>query len=704
MAIQMPRVSSRLDLLYLVAREFNAGLEDSEQALYNVLSATVASVAASDASLYLFDKNGDLEISLLISDFEVLRPGLDDLRVHSEQGLVGWVREHREGAVIADTNHDTRWYEADANIPEFCQAGSAICVPIQLRDQLIGILTIFAPQANHFDKSDLALLSIVGDQAAIALSNIRLIEAEQHRRRVADTLSSITHTINSTLNITKVLDLILEQLSLVVDYDSSSILLYEDDGDTLAVRAARGFDDMEDALTVKLPFDEEIPNYQAITEKKPILIADVDTEPRWIKSSSSADIRSWIGAPLIARDEVVGMLTVDSHEVNKYTVENVGVVAAFAEQAATAVANAQAVTRLRNAEASYSALFEDNTDMIVITNYQGLILHVNRTACQVLRRHKEALINLDVAFIDPRLPAHLTRHEKRLRVWREATFELEVKDAYRQLVPLEFKLRQVQFRGKDCVQWVGRDFSQRKEIEQLRQDMVNMLVHDLRGPLGNLISAIDLTSLLIENEADISKITHFLEMGRRSGQAITDMVDSMLDVSRLEQGEMPLQRTPTDLRELLQAVEDQVTHRAIAKEMELKIHEPPTEANGIWLDSSMIRRVLVNLVGNAIKYTPDRGHVSLKTSVSKGNQLHFAVSDDGPGISKLDQAHIFQKFSRADHTSSTPGVGLGLAFCKLATEAHDGTISVDSEGIPDQGTTFHVYLPIVEEVTTEEKP
>ena len=226
-----------------------------------------------------------------------------------------------------------------------------------------------------------------------------------------------------------------------------------------------------------------------------------------------------------------------------------------------------------------------------------------------------------------------------------------------------------------------------------------MLVHDLRGPLGNLISAIELTSLLIENEAEISKITHFLEMGRRSGQAISDMVDSMLDVSRLEQGEMPLQRTPTDLYELLQAVEDQVTHRAIAKQMELKIHEPPAEVNGIWLDSSMIRRVLVNLVGNAIKYTPDRGHVSLTTSISKGSQLHFAVSDDGPGISKSDQAHIFQKFSRIDHTSSTPGVGLGLAFCKLATEAHRGTISVDSEGIPDQGTTFHVYLPIVEEAT-----
>ena len=223
-----------------------------------------------------------------------------------------------------------------------------------------------------------------------------------------------------------------------------------------------------------------------------------------------------------------------------------------------------------------------------------------------------------------------------------------------------------------------------------------MLVHDLRGPIGNLISAIDLTEMLIANNADSAKIIHYLEMGKRSGQAVSDMVDSMLDVSRLEEGELPLQRAATNVKELLQAVEDQVTHRAIAKEMELTIHEPRAAAEAVWLDSSMIRRVLVNLVGNAIKYTPDGGHVSLTTSVTD-NRLHFAVVDDGPGISSSDQAHIFDKFSRVDPATTSPGVGLGLAFCKLATEAHDGTISVESEGVPDQGSTFHVFLPIVDE-------
>jgi len=390
---------------------------------------------------------------------------------------------------------------------------------------------------------------------------------------------------------------------------------------------------------------------------------------------------------------VVGMLTVDSHQVDKYSEENVRDVAAFAEQAATAVANAQAVTRLQNAEASYSALFEDNTDMVVITNYQGLILDVNRKGCQVLRRPKDAFINLDIAFLHSQLPSFLKKQTKRLKVWREASIELDVKDAYRQTVPLEFKVRQVHFRGKDCVQWVGRDISKRKELERMRQDMVNMLMHDLRGPLGNLINAIELISMLIDKEADTTKIKHFLEMATRSGQAVNDLIDSMLDVSRLEQGEIPLQRRMTNINNLLQAVEEQVSPQAKLKQMELSIY-PLSETLEVWLDNSLIRRVLINLVGNAIKYTPNEGHITLSAEATR-DKLCFAVSDTGPGISKADQARVFDKFSRVDHSTTTSGVGLGLAFCKLATEAHNGLISVESASIPGEGSTFRVSLPII---------
>jgi PAS domain S-box-containing protein len=695
MSVDISGISSRLDLLYLVTREFNAGLEIN-QVLYNVLSATVAAVGASDATLFLFDNRGRLENSLLISGFEIKKQSQATLATLIQTGLVGWVWQHQQGVVINDTGADERWSSDELHAKLF-KVGSAVCVPIHLPNRLIGVLTITAPQSNHFNENDLSLLTVIAGQAAIAIANARLFEAEQQRRQLADTLTSIAHTINSSLDLDEVLALILEQLRLVVDYNSSSILLFEDDNSMLVVRAARGFENKRDALNLKIPFNENGPDYRAILQKKPIAIGDVRNEPYWVDSPSSAKIRSWIGAPLIARDEAVGILTVDSYEVDKYSEENVNVVAVFAEQAATAVANAQAVTRLQNAEATYAALFEDSTDMIFITNYDGLILDINRKACQMLRRHKDVFINSNITLIAPQLKDFLVKESRRLKVWREASIELEIKDAYRQLLSLEIKVRQIQFKGKDAVEWVGRDISARKEVERMRQDMVNMLIHDLRGPLGNILNTIDLIAMMLDMGASIdnTKIVNFLDMARRSGQTIKDLVDSVLDVSRLEQGEIPLQRSLTNLPELVQSVEDQTLPQAMAKEMELIIHPVPDTA-AVWLDSSLIRRVLINLVGNAIKYTASQGRIALTTDLTK-DTLHFAVSDNGPGISKADQAHIFDKFSRVDNSENAPsGVGLGLAFCKLAVEAHDGVISVDSTGIPGQGSTFHVTLPIIE--------
>lgn len=691
MRLDTPRIRSRLDLLYLVTREFGAPL-DIDQVLQRVLSATVAAAGAYDASLLLFDATGKLENFFLIDGFEVKNCSQVTIETIIKQGLAGWVKEHREEVLLKDTSADKRWF-VDDNNPELPQVGSAIAVPIQLPEQLIGVLTITASQTDYFDESDLAMLRIIADQAAFAIANARLFKAEQRRHRLADTLASVARTINSTLDLKEVLDLILGQLSLVVQYDSSAIFLLEDN--VLSVRAARGFEDMQDALKVTVPLEKSRPNFRVVVQKRPVLLNDVDAEPGWKKSSSSQKVRSWIGAPLIAQDEVIGMLTVDSHELNKYTEENVSEVAAFADQAATAVANAQAVTLLRSMEDSYIILFEDSADMIVITDYRGRILSANRKACQMLRRTKDALIGSNISFIDRQLADCLIENTKRLQAWREVSLELDIFDAYHQTVSLEINARHVQYAGKECVQWIGRDIAARKESERMRQDLINMLIHDLRGPVGNLINIIELLPMLLTSIEDNPKLGNFLKLAQRSGQEVRDLIDSMLDVSRLETGEIYLQRSLVDLSETIQAVKDQVTPRALSKEMELIFDPLPAEIPELWIDRNMIRRVLINLIDNAIKYTPNQGKISLTTTMID-DALRFAIKDNGPGISKADQAHIFNKFSRVDHSANAPsGVGLGLAFCKLAAEAHGGSISVESEGIPGQGATFYLTIPLI---------
>ncbi|GAB4454288.1 MAG: hypothetical protein Kow0031_36360 [Anaerolineae bacterium] len=696
MLTDSPRITSRLDLLFLVTSEFNAGL-DINEVLYNVLTATIASVGASEASLFLVDEHGEVEQALILHGFKIKAYPNQINQTIFGSGLAQWVWNHRRGAIVRDTSSDERWYQHPST-PELAEARSGVCVPVQKPpNPPLGVLTITTDKTDYFDESDLAMLTIIADQAAFALTNARLIKAERMRRKLADTLSSIARTINASLNLNEVLDLILEQLALVIDYDSSSILLYDEHEQELGVKAARGFADMADALAVRLPYNENIPNYRAILEQRPLVISNVDADPHWQKTPSSSQVKSWIGAPLIARGKVVGILTVDSYEIGKYSTDNLSVVAAFADQAATAVANAQWVSQFQQAEANYAALFEDSTDMIIITDYNGTIHNINRKGCQFLRRPKDAIVGLQLQFFAPQLKGFIQTNYETLQAWREETIEVEILDAYRQKIPLEIRVRHVQFGNEERVEWVGRDISRRKEIERMRQDLVNMLVHDLRGPLGNLINTIDLIAMMANNEGN-TNLLRFLEMGKRTGRTLTDLVDSMLDVSRLEQGDVPLQCSGTNLEQLLSEVQEQVEGQADAKDTTLLFHPLPVEIPPqVWLDNSLIRRVLTNLVSNAIKYAPEEAQVELTTSIETG-QLCFAVKDNGPGISKKDQRRIFDKFSRINTSPDGPaGVGLGLAFCKLAIEAHQGQIRVESSGIEGEGSTFFACIPLATE-------
>ena len=144
------------------------------------------------------------------------------------------------------------------------------------------------------------------------------------------------------------------------------------------------------------------------------------------------------------------------------------------------------------------------------------------------------------------------------------------------------------------------------------------------------------------------------------------------------------------VNDLLRAVESQVWPLAQSKQIELSFNLRG-EAPELRVDHSMIRRVLVNLVDNAIKYSPHRRSVRVVAGQQNGDVI-FSVIDQGPGIPFEHQGHIFDKFVRLQHQGDPSGVGLGLAFCRLAVEAHGGHIWVDSA--PNQGSAFSFTLPV----------
>lgn len=771
--------SANLALLYLIASELHTHL-DLDVVLHRVLLATASTMDTADGSLYIFDDLGNITHRLIITGWQVQDKNDTAADVVVEKGLSGWVIRHEQGAIVTNTAQDERWYSLRDEPPR-----SAIAVPLRTQTSVIGVLTLVHNQPDYFADSDLAILTVIADQAATAVVNARLYQAEQRRRQLAATMAEVSQTISATLDLDRLFDVILEQLARVIHYDSSAILLQQDN--CLRVVAARGFDDPGAVLRLAFPnvsaravpvlsapyrtrpehrgdgaapFQDgalarplarvaelgqadrrgrgEQDGHRAgprgwagvsrsrsgngaeasllsrvMSERRAIVIDDVRRDSGWHETDHTRHVRSWIGAPLMTQEGVFGVLAVDHCQPRAYTQEDAQVVATFAHQAAIALANARLVEQLQAAEARYARLFEDNTDMILIFDCEGRVLDANRKACELLCRDKTSLLGLDVEALESGLR---TRFDESLASWRagqEVVFEVDLQVSPERVVPVEFRTKRTDYGGAEGIQWSGRDVSARRELEQLRQDLTSMLVHDLRGPMGNLMGAIKTIPRVMEELPPDSPLAQLIDVALHSGQHMRDLVDSMLDVSRLEQGKVPLDRVLVSVDDLLRAVEEQVFSLAEARQTELSLstdslsspsdsfpprggcrqEEVQDQLPKLWVDQSMIRRVLVNLVENAIKYSPSQGRVDV-TAGEQGGFVVFSVTDQGQGIPPEYQRRIFDKFARVQNEGAPAGVGLGLAFCRLAVEAHGGRIWVEST--LGQGSTFSFTLPITE--------
>ena len=243
----------------------------------------------------------------------------------------------------------------------------------------------------------------------------------------------------------------------------------------------------------------------------------------------------------------------------------------------------------------------------------------------------------------------------------------------------------------DPVSWpillTVRDISAAKEAERLRSDLTNMMVHDLRSPLASIVSSIDLifrgiTGAVTLQQRDVLAIAHL------STQKLLNMINLLLDISRLEGGRMPIEQAPLTVRELsdtaLTAMHVLAESRGVTLEPEL------AEAAEVFADRELVLRVLQNLLDNALKFSPKGSRVRLSASMDGGGMVRFVVRDTGSGIRDSDLEQIFAKFGQSGNRRNS-GSGLGLTFCKLVVETHGGRIWVESElGL---GSSFFFTLP-----------
>jgi signal transduction histidine kinase len=229
-------------------------------------------------------------------------------------------------------------------------------------------------------------------------------------------------------------------------------------------------------------------------------------------------------------------------------------------------------------------------------------------------------------------------------------------------------------------------FEQLKELEALRDNLTHMIVHDMRSSLGSVLGFAQLLKASAKNKLD-EREANFLNKVERNTNLLLDMVISLLDISRLEAGQMPLRMNPCNMYDLARAAIQPLEALLGSRTINVQRPEPPIT---IVCDIDLTRRVVANLVGNAIKYTGDDGIIQVHFEALP-QAVKVSVTDNGPGIPREQHKRIFEKFSQARTEQRSLGVGLGLAFCKLAVEAHHGSIGVESD--VGKGSTFWFILP-----------
>jgi len=237
---------------------------------------------------------------------------------------------------------------------------------------------------------------------------------------------------------------------------------------------------------------------------------------------------------------------------------------------------------------------------------------------------------------------------------------------------------------------------QLQQLDRMKDDFVSAVTHELRSPLGAIESYLNLISEELRDGISPSTWETYVERLRVNTQRLTHFVNDLLDVAALERGKITLEQSNVNLAILVQDVAAFYAAKMTERKLLCQTAIPAKPVPDVRADPDKIRQVLVNLVSNAIKFTPERGTIEIGLQdLPQEQHVSVYVKDSGPGISEEDQARIFNKFeqihSARQNVKGPKGTGLGLSICRALIELHGGTLGVESR--PGEGSRFHFELP-----------
>jgi two-component system NtrC family sensor kinase len=515
----------------------------------------------------------------------------------------------------------------------------------------------------------------------------RLMKSNQQleqRLKELNTLFGIGKSVTSLLDQDKLLLRLVEAAVYLINAEEGSLLLVDEKTNELYMVAARGIDERL-ARSFRLRVEDSLAG-QVITSGQPLVLTGADLT----KIKTSYLVRSVMYVPLKIHGRISGVLSVDNRQQQRdFTNHDLRLLSALADYAAISVENAKLFNQAEGERAKLATVLSEIEEPVVVIAGRGDRIAVANSA---FRR----AFGLGAIVAEGRPLAELIQNESLLDLMASAP---DAGSSHKREIPLDDG--RIFYATLTPIPEVGRavimqDITYFKELDRLKSDFVSTVSHDLRAPL----TSVKAYTQMLEMAGELNdKQTLFMDRIVKATDHIAALINDLLDLSRIEAG-IDLELSALDLDRLATEVVLEFQEAADGKRQQLVYHgfgQPvPVVGNELRL-----KQVLSNLIGNALKYTPEGGRILAMTQRSD-TQVLLKVEDNGLGIPPADLPFVFDKFYRVktEDRAEIQGTGLGLAICKSIIEKYGGSIWVESHY--QQGSNFTFSLPLAAEASPDQ--
>jgi len=624
-------------------------------------------------------------------------------------------------------------------IPIF--SGQAQGDEIDLEHHLHGVLMAHNDQPHRFDPDELELARTISYQTAIALQNASLYDEtrsltddleirvqertselkREHQR--AETLLRIITELSASLDLDQILHSTLEVLSEFVNADQITILVARPGERKLHRLASVGVTPPPSDDGTPTPFDigQGLAGW-IISNRQSVLIDDVLKDERWVELSYSEregevshEHRSAIGVPLMSGADALGALLLFHSATRHFSLDQLDLVQAAANQVASAVNNAELYRLIRDQaedlgnmlrsqqiETSRSkAILEAVADGVVVTDEERQITLFNESAEQILSLNRSQVIGKSLENFSGLFGRAAQSWMETIRTWSRDPSTYQSADTHAEQITLEdgrvisVHLAPVSLRN-DFLGTVSifQDITHQVEVDRLKSEFVATVSHELRTPMTSIKGYVEV--LLMGAAGELSEQqTSFLDIVKTNTERLAVLVNDLLDISQMEAGRASISLQSMNLEKVAdQAIED-LQRRSSEDEKPVEIiKQISPDLPRVKGDPERIRQIFDNLLDNAYQYTPE-GEISIIMKSGDG-EVQVDITDNGVGIHPADHERVFERFFRGENplVLGVSGTGLGLSIVKNLVSMHNGRIWFESMGVAGKGSTFSFTIPV----------